>query len=83
MAAAANAASLVRSRLHRCLRSGRAAGRSAMAECLHSALKSIAMWMLNVLVPRPATMEKQKRCANTAAWWVFVTQVGLGEGRPG
>ena len=26
-------------------------------------------------------MEKQKRWANTAAWWIFVTQVGLGEGR--
>ena len=42
-----------------------------------------AVWILNVLVPRPTTKEKQKRWANTAAWWIFVTQVGLGEGRPG
>ena len=48
-----------------------------------SALKIIAVWILNVLVPRPATMETRKRWANTAAWWIFVTLVGLGEGRPG
>ena len=38
-----------------------------MAECLHSALKAIAMWILNALVPQPAT-GKQKGWANTAAW---------------
>ena len=27
-----------------------------------------------MLVPRPAIMEKQKRWANTAAWWIFRTQ---------
>ena len=37
-----------------------------MAECLHSALKMIAVWILNLLVPRPTTMEKHKRWANTA-----------------
>ena len=37
MAAVANA--LVKSTRHRCLRSSRAVGHSAMAECLHSALK--------------------------------------------
>ena len=58
------------------------AGRSAVAECLHSALKIIAVQIVNVLVPRPATKEKQKRWANTAAWWILVTQVGLGKGRP-
>ena len=36
-------------------------------ECLHSALKIIAVRILNALVPRNATMEKQKRRANTAA----------------
>ena len=30
------------------------------------------MWIRNVLVPRPLTMEKQKQWANTAAWWIFV-----------
>ena len=47
----------------------------------------MALWILNVLVPRPATAEKQKGWANTAAWWIFETleifKVGLGEGRPG
>ena len=37
-------------------------------------LKINAVWILNVLVPRPATMEKQKRWASTAAWWIFRTQ---------
>jgi len=27
---------------------------------------------VDVLVPRPATMEEQKRWVNTAAWWIFV-----------
>ena len=49
-------------------------GRSAVAECLHSALKIIALWILNVLVPQPATMEKQEQWANTAAWWIFETR---------
>ena len=35
-------------------RSCRAVGYSAVAECLHSALQVIAMWIC-VLVPRPAT----------------------------
>ena len=42
-------------------------------ECLHSALKMIAVWILNVLMPRPATREKQKQWANTAAWCIFVS----------
>ena len=40
-------------------------GALAVAECLHSTLKIIAVWILDVLVPRPATMEKRKRWANT------------------
>ena len=31
----------------------------------------------------PPPMEKRKQWADTAAWWIFVTRVGLGEGRPG
>ena len=37
-----------------------------------STMKAIAVWILRVLVPSPAAMEKQKRWANTAAWWIFV-----------
>ena len=51
----------------------RATGHSAMAECLHSALKIIAAWILNVLVPWHVTIEKQKQWANTAAWWIFMS----------
>ena len=39
---------------------------------LHSALKMIAVWILHVFVPRPASVEKQKQWANTAAWWIFM-----------
>ena len=46
-------------------------GHSAMAERLHSTL-IIAMWILNVLVPWHTTMEKRKRCASTAPWWIIV-----------
>ena len=46
---------------------------------MHSALKMTAVWILQVLVPRPATMT-QKRWANTAAWWIFVTQASAKEG---
>ena len=46
---------------------------SATAECLHSALKIIAAWILHVLVPRPAGMEKQTQSANTVDWWIFVS----------
>ena len=31
------------------------------------------MWIVNVLVPQPATTEKQKRWTNAAAWWIFVS----------
>ena len=70
-AAAVNAVqSLAKSRPHHRLRSCGAVGHSPMAECLHSALKMIVR-ILNVLVPRPAIMEKQKKWANTAACWIF------------
>ena len=41
---------------------------------LSAELKINAVSIPNVLVPQPATMEKQKRWANTAAWWIFRTQ---------
>ena len=53
---------------HRCLSSCRAVGRSTVVECLQVALKIVAVWILNVLVQRPTTSEKQKQWANTAAW---------------
>ena len=52
MAAARNAVQVSGEvKRHRCLRSCRAVGHSAIAECLHSMLKIIAVGILNVLVP--------------------------------
>ena len=47
--------------LHRCWRCYRAVGHSALVECLQSALKIVAVWILDVLVPQLAAVEKQKQ----------------------
>ena len=74
MVAAINAAQALRkSRLHRCLRSCRAAGHITVAECSHSVLTTVAVSILNVLLLQPASMEKQKRWANTVAWCVCMS----------
>ena len=39
-----------------------------MAGCSHSALKTIATWIVNVLVPRPGT---RNRNGGSAAGWIF------------
>ena len=38
-----------------------------------SALTTVAVWIFNVLVPRPATAEKQKWWASTAVGWICVS----------
>ena len=48
-------ASLGKSKLHRCLCSCSAAGHSAIAEYLHSALKITAVWVFRVFLTLPST----------------------------
>ena len=61
----------MKSRPHHCLRFCRAPGHSSVAECLHSALKYIALWILNVLLPQPREA-KTGGGDTTLAWWIFV-----------
>ena len=75
MAAAVNAAQ-AKSRPCRCLRSCRAVGHSAVAECVHSALKSVAVWALQCV---GATTGHRWGDSNGGPlqrlWWVGETSI--------